>query len=173
MLIDFISTIAVGVSAAGIIFILRHLSGWRVAKWVLPAGVGLAMLGFSIWNEYTWFSRVQAQLPQTVVMATAPQQTIFYRPWTYAFPLVNRFVAVDKTDAKTSASDPDLFVASAIVAARWGRSQRIDVAFDCAKGTRADLFGGATMADDGSLTGAEWRTPDADDPLVRAACGGR
>ncbi len=172
MLIDFVSIVAAGFGAAGVVLILNHLSGRRLPKWFLPAGVGLSMLGFAIWSEYDWYPRMRAQLPETVTIASAPADRAAWRPWSYVFPLVTRFVAVDKSEAVHSTTQPDMFVASAVVARRWAPWDRVPVAFDCAKGLRADLFEGAELADNGTLKGAEWRPHDPDDVLVRAACNG-
>lgn len=172
MLIDFISIVAAGFGAAGVILILNHLSGRRLPKWALPAGVGAAMLGFSIWSEYNWYPNTRARLPETVTIASAPADRALWRPWSYMFPLVTRFVAVDKTEAVYSTTRPGMFVASAVVARRWAPWERIPVAFDCDRQVRADLFEGAELAGNGTLKGAEWRPRDPEDVLVRAACNG-
>ena len=150
MLNDFIATIAVGVVAGGVMLVVRHLSGWRLAKWMVPAAIGLGMIGYSIWNEYSWFGRVKAQLPATVVVASAPEQQIFYRPWTFAFPIVDRFLAVDR-GAGAEGTGP--FAGQALIVQRWVPTQRVAVAFDCGKGARADLIEGATLGPDGALNG--------------------
>jgi hypothetical protein len=172
MLLDFIATIAAGFAAAGLALIANHLSGRRLPRWIVFVVAGGAMLAFSIWNEYSWYPRVVAQLPDTVVIASAPADRVIYRPWTYIFPLVTRLVAVDRGAAVHSASDPALLVASAVVIQRWAPTRRLPVAFDCAKGARADLTEGAALGDNGTLTGAEWREVGKDDALLMAACGG-
>jgi hypothetical protein len=175
MLTDFIATIASGAGVACIVIIANHLSsrmtGQKLPKWVMPAGIGLAMLSFSVWNEYSWFSRMRAALPEGVVVASAPTDRAMYRPWSYLFPSVSRFIAVDGANAARSASDPQVFAANAVVFQRWQPERRIPQAFDCARRARADLMDGATLSADGTLTGAEW-VQAADDPLVAAACGG-
>ncbi|MGB3178561.1 MAG: hypothetical protein WBC68_13080 [Albidovulum sp.] len=172
MLIDFISTLSVGALAACLALVVNHLSGRRVPKWLLPAGVGLSMLGFTIWNEYSWYPRILAALPEGVVIASAPADRVIYRPWTYLKPLVTRFVAVDKTAAVPSTAQPDMFMATAVVIQRWAPTQSVAVAFDCAKGVRADLPEGARLDDNGTLEGTQWRPLDAADVLVAAACKG-
>jgi hypothetical protein len=175
MLTDFISTIAAGAGVACIIFIANHLSGRfsgrKLPTWVLPAAIGLAMLGYSIWNEYTWFPRMRDALPEGVVVASAPTERAMYRPWSYLFPSVSRFIAVDRATAARSTSEPQVFVANAVVFQRWQPERRIPQAFDCANNARADLMDGATLSTDGVLKGAEWQKAD-DDPLVAAACSG-
>jgi hypothetical protein len=110
-------------------------------------------------------------LPEGVVVASAPSDRAIYRPWSYLFPSVSRFIAVDRATAARSASDPQIFAANAVVIQRWLPERRIPQAFDCAKGARADLMDGATLSEDGTLKGTKWMQA-ADDPLVAAACGG-
>lgn len=170
MLMDFIATLAAGGVAAMVVFIINHQWRGLLPRWSMPAAMGLAMLGFSIWNEYSWYPRVVAQLPDTVEVALAPSDAILYRPWTYLFPMVHRFVAVDRASAVRPADDPALMVASAMVIQRWVPTKRVPIAFDCAKGARADLVEGAELAADGILKGAEWREVGMADALVMAAC---
>lgn len=172
MLMDFISTAATGVAVAAFLYALNHMLGRRLPRWLMPAAVGIAMVVFAVWNEYSWFGRVTDQLPDTVVVASAPQDRMFYRPWTYVAPLTTRFVAVDRTAAVRSDSNPDLMVASAIVVQRWTPTQRVSMAFDCGTFRRADLFEGAELGQGGTLRGAEWRDVGPGDSLVKAACGG-
>ncbi len=174
MLTDFISTLAVAGGAACVVLIVNHLggklAGRRLPKWAMPAAIGGAMIGFTIWNEYAWYPNARARLPEGAVVASAPGERMAYRPWTYAVPLVTRFIAVERPAAE--GVPPAIFATNAYVVERWGKSLPVPVAFDCARGLRADLIGGATLAADGTLTGAEWRAPNDEDVLVRAACNG-
>ena len=172
MLIDFLVTIFMGACGAGFVLIVNHLggklAGFRLPKWAMPAAVGAAMIAYSIWNEYNWYPRTLAELPATVVVAVAPEEKVFYRPWTYLFPLVTRFIAVDRAPA----AGTQVFATKAYVVTRWGPTQAVPVAFDCGRGVRADLVEGAKLNEDGSLTGADWTAGGGDDSLVRAACMG-
>lgn len=172
MLLDFVAAAAAGFGLAGVAMVLRHLTRGNLPKWIVPASAGLGMLIFAIWNEYSWFDRVTGALPAEVIVVSAPEETMFYRPWTYAKPLITRFVAVDRTTMVRSTLHPELRVASAVVVQRWAPTQRVSMAFDCARGMRADLFEGADLGESGTLVGAEWRTVGTDDGLVQAACQG-
>lgn len=173
MLLEFFAAIVAAVAVAGLVLLVgklgRTTGRWSLPKWPVPAAAGLAMLGFAIWNEYSWFSRTRAELSADMVVASAPEESMPYRPWTYLFPMVTRFIAVDRGAAAAGA---EVFATNAYVVTRWGRTQQVPVAFDCARMTRADLVDGAGLAADGTLTGADWLPPDAEDPLVRAACMG-
>ncbi len=175
MLVDFLVTIFMGACGAGLVLIANHLggkfAGVRLPKWAMPAAVGVAMIAYSIWNEYSWYPRMRAALAEGVVVATAPTDRAMYRPWTYVFPLVSRFIAVDTVNVARSRTDPQVFAANAVIFQRWQPERKIAQAFDCTNRARADLVEGAALSEDGTLTGAEWLRA-GDDPLVAAACGG-
>jgi hypothetical protein len=171
MAYDLLAMLAAGFGAAGVLLILRLISRGRLPKWLVPAGAGAAMIAFSAWNEYTWYPRIRAALPESVRIVTAPVDTVPYQPWTYLFPLTKRFMAVDLGSAVHSEIAPDQFVAPVIIVTRWGRTERLPVAFDCAGGRRANVFLNAADGA-GGIEGAEWETPDAGDELLAAACNG-
>lgn len=172
MAYDLLAMLAAGFGVAGVLLFLRWVSRGRLPKWLVPASAGAAMIAFSVWNEYTWYPRIRAALPESVRIVTAPVDTVPYQPWTYIFPLTKRFVAVDLGSAVHSETAPDQFVAPVLVVARWGRTERLPVAFDCAGGRRADVFLNAAPGSEGPIEGAEWVTPEPGDELLAAACNG-
>lgn len=174
MLLDFISTVSAGFGMAGVVLIvgliLRRLAGITLPRWAVPASVGLAMLAFAVWNEYSWFARVTAQMSPQAVVVVAPAERAWYRPWTYARPITLRFIAVDLGGMLRSSNDPALRVVPVAVVQRWTATQRITVAVDCAAGRRADLIDGAELGPEGTLSNVEWRDVGPDDPIVAATC---
>jgi hypothetical protein len=64
------------------------------------------MLSFAIWNEYTWYPRTVAALPDGVVVARAQENSAPWRPWTYVRPIVTRFSAVDTRMNRTNPEAP-------------------------------------------------------------------
>jgi hypothetical protein len=170
MLMDLIATIAVGAGLVGFVIIARHLSKGRLPKWTIPAAIGLGMLLFSIWNEYTWYHRTTDALPDQVVILTSPTDKVFYRPWTYIFPVSTRFAAFDGTGMVKSMENTSFRRGDVMLVERWTPTKRIPVAFDCASGRRADLIEGAELSPDGTLSGGNWMDVGKDDELQRAAC---
>ncbi|WP_415183040.1 hypothetical protein [Phaeovulum sp.] len=172
MSIDLISMLAAGVLTACIVFAANHLSGKRLPRWLMPAAVGVVMLGFSIWNEYSWFSRVKAQLPETVTIVRTIESSQAYRPWTYLAPITLRFMAVDSAVTIRSTTVPGLVAAEVMLVQRYVPTTRVPVAFDCNKGLRADLLEGAELTPDGTLSGAVWLPVGLNDDVLKAACLG-
>lgn len=167
---DFFAMIAAGAGLAGLVMLIRKLSRGKLPSWSVPAAIGLGMLAFSIWNEYSWYPRVSAALPEGVTVISAPASRQIWRPWTYVFPLHQRFAAYDGVSAKTSTENPAIHQGEVLIVQRWQQTLRVPIAVDCAKGLRADLVAGATIAADGSLSGAAWQPAEPDDTLQNAAC---
>lgn len=174
MLVDMIGMLAAGVGALALVFAashaLRKARGRRMAGWALPAAAGVAMIAFSVWNEYTWFSRVTARLPPSVEVVLPVTESAPWRPWSYVWPMTARFIAIDHGATRRAVDRPSLLRTEAMLVARWMPTSRVPLAFDCANGRRADLIGGAQIAADGTLTGGDWVTLPPEDPMLKAAC---
>lgn len=170
MLLDLVAAAAAAFGAAGLALILRHLSGGRLPRWLVPLAAGSGMIAFAVWNEYSWYPRVAGVLPPEVPVVLAPPDRSPLRPWTYAVPLVTRFIALDRTTMVTSTQNPAIRRLDALVVERWMGTKRIPMGFDCAGGRQTTLGEGAELSPDGTLTGGTWATVGPDDELQKAAC---
>ena len=169
MFIDFIATASAAFAAAGVVLILNHLTGGRLPRWSMPIAAGAAMLAYAIWAEYAWFPRVSATLPQTVEVAARNEGTAPWRPWTYAWPLTDYFVAVEPLpDAADAAEAPGKRVANIYQFRRWSPTRASRILFDCEGARRAELAPG----DGGAAVAGDWQPLPATDPVLVAACRG-
>jgi hypothetical protein len=165
MFLDLVATISAAFALAGVALILRSLSRKRLPGWIVPAAAGFGMLSFAIWNEYTWYPRTVAALPDGVVVARAQENSAPWRPWTYVRPLVTRFSAVDTRMNRTNPDAPGQVLTTVLLVGRWQPGASVPVIFDCEGARRAMLTGDAPL-------GAEpdWEVLPATDESLRAAC---
>lgn len=174
MIFELIAVFVAGFAGAGVALILGKLSGRLLGaalpRWLMPVMAGAAMLGMAIWNEYDWFPRSRAALPEGVVVAATVEERAAWRPWTLVFPFTSRFIAVDRGAVRQLGADPVLAVTSIYAFARWQPTRAIHVAVDCAGGRRADLTGAAQLGPEG-VTGATFREMGAGDPVIATVCG--
>jgi hypothetical protein len=170
MLLDLLAAASAAIACAGIAVALRRFVP-AVPRWAVPAAAGLGMIGYATWSEYSWYSRVTGALPDGVTVLSAPADRSPLRPWTFVFPVTTRFAALDAVNLQRTAA-PGVVRADIMFVERWGPVTRVPVAFDCPGGRRAELVEGAVLAADGTLSGADWTTPAAGDPLVASACAG-
>ena len=171
---DFIAMLAVAALAFCLVFIAGHFmrrSGRQLQRWIMPAAIGISVLAYSIWNEYTWFDRLQRALPEEIVVAGTGQRSAPWAPWTYLAPVTSRFVAVDKRTIIRSELRPELAKTDVLLVERWQPTRTAAVAFDCTQKLRADLGQNATLLPDGTLSGTSWRPAADDAALLNIVCG--
>jgi hypothetical protein len=169
MALTFIGAISVAVFAACIAFIVQRWTG-LFPRWIIPASAGAGMLGFTLWNDYTWFGRVVYDLPPEVVVADTFTNRNALQPWSFIVAPVNRFRAIDLRTVEPLATAPDIRRAAVFIAARYSPTFVTPQLFDCANAARAD-------GDPSELDASGLPPPDAwvplapDDPLLRTVCG--
>lgn len=166
MFIDLVATISAGFALAGVALILRSLTRKRLPGWIVPAAAGLGMLSFAIWNEYTWYPRTVAALPEGVVVARAQENSAPWRPWTYVRPLVTRFSAVDTRLNRTNPDSPGQVLTTVLLIGRWQPSASVPVIFDCEGARRAAFSSDAPLDAE-----PDWEELPPTDESLRAACG--
>lgn len=171
MLFELIAVIVAGFAAGGLALVTRRAVP-VLPRWIVPIAAGGAMLLVAISLEYSWFSRTSAGLPDRVEVGSTHENRVFWRPWTYVVPQVDRFVAVDHRSLRTNATIEGQRMVDIYLFGRWTPTVRVTSVFDCVEGRRADLRPGVTLAEDGSIPDADWIDTDPGDPVTRTACGG-
>jgi len=170
MFFELVGTIVAGVAAGIFVWAINRLLKGRLPGWLAPVAAGAAMLIATISSEYGWFDRTTATMPQGFVVAESIQESTFYRPWTYAFPLTTRFVAVDKQSVRTNPAVSDQRIVDLIFYGRWARTAKIPVLLDCVGGRRADIVDGVEFAENGEVQNAVWVDLPDGDPILREGC---
>jgi hypothetical protein len=170
MLFELIATVTAAVGVAGVAVLLRWLTGGRLGRWIVPVSAGAAMLAVTIANEYTWYERTRDGLPEGVEVASTSQVQVFYRPWTYLFPYVDRFAAVDRASIRTHPDRPARRIVKLLFYGRWSQPRQMTVVVDCKRQLRAPLTAGARFGPDGGIANVDWRKVAANDPVQRTSC---
>lgn len=105
MIWHLVATFSAGLGAAGIAFLLRNLSRQKLPKWIIPALAGIGMLSYQIYFEYNWFAHHASRQPEGAVLTSSQTDTVFWRPWTYIFPMTTAFTVVDSTNLQVREMD--------------------------------------------------------------------
>ncbi|WP_323752842.1 hypothetical protein [Marinobacter sp.] len=92
---NFVATILCGLGAAGIALGIRAITAKKAPRWIIPVFAGLGMLGYLVYGEYSWYDHKQSLLPDEAVVVDTEREQLFFRPWTFVFPYVTAFSAVD------------------------------------------------------------------------------
>jgi hypothetical protein len=170
MALELFAALIAAAASAGMVHLLRRLSGWRLPPWTVPVAAGLGMIGFTIWNEYDWYGRVTDRLPAGVAVVWTNTGANPLRPWTYLAPVTTRFIAMDGREVSVHPADPGLRIVRLYNFARWEPAQDRMMVFDCGASRQVTLTEGIKIDADGTLTGAEWVSVSSEDGFQKAAC---
>lgn len=104
---NLVATIVCGLAAAGIAMAIRAATAKRVPGWLVPVFAGLGMMGYQIYMEYNWYDQMTARMPAEAVVVATERQVEFWRPWSFAFPQVNRITLLDTNSITRNRANPD------------------------------------------------------------------
>ena len=173
MWFNLIAVVVLGVAVAGSVMLVFKATGRKPPRWILPVAAGVAMLTYTFYNDYSWYSRTAGGLPDTVVVTDAYETSHPLQPWTYLVPFVDRFAAIDRESVVESPRRPDIVLADVILVQRYMPTRVAPMVFDCANGRRSDAVDVQGFDEAGDPIGARWRPLGEDDPLRRVVGEGR
>ncbi|TLF50466.1 hypothetical protein FEI13_09875 [Halomonas urmiana] len=110
MIWHLIAAVFAGLGAAGVGLILRLASGKRLPRWIVPVCAGLGMLAYQIHHEYSWFEHKRQQLPDTAEVIDVEESQVFWRPWTFLFPMTTAFTIVEQDQLAVSRANGERLV---------------------------------------------------------------
>ncbi|MFC4258709.1 hypothetical protein ACFOZ5_06645 [Marinobacter lacisalsi] len=104
---NFVATIVCGLAAAGIAMAIRAATAKKAPRWLVPVFAGLGMMGYQIYMEYNWYDQMTARMPAESVVVATESQAEFWRPWSFAFPQINRITVLDTNSITRNRANPD------------------------------------------------------------------
>lgn len=157
-----------GLGAAGIALILRHLSGNRLPKWLIPVFAGAGMLAYQISWEYSWYEHQSARQPEGAVVVATEQNPEVWRPWTYHFPMTNAFTVLDTVNINKRSVNDETIAEMVLYRFEKQHVDRVTAQAYVLNCTRRELI---PMQGPGQLRLQHLRTLELNDPLYRRVCG--
>ena len=165
-----LATFALGGVAGFFVWAIFKTLKRKPPRYLIPATVGVTILAYGIWSDYSWFSRTTAAFPPEVKVVETYTTRVFWQPWTYIVPRIDRFTAVDTLKSRRNKAHPDMVLVEVILVRQYGPAAKAELMIDCAGRRRADVGGGTRLGPDSLPAEAEWVGFETDDPLLRVAC---
>jgi len=170
MIFNLIGMVVLGAGIVGIILLLFRLLGRRAPRGLLPIMAGLGMFGFVIWNDYSWYSRTVAVLPESFQVVKSFSERSAIQPWTYLIPPTHRFMVVDRQSRQHNPALPNMVMTQLHLVARYRPTLSPWQMFDCQQARRAHVEDITDLNPQGLDTTLDWLPMTADDPLLKAVC---
>ena len=170
-MLHLIAVFAVGFSAAGLVLLAYRPRGRKPPRYMIPLAAGLAMIGYAVWSDYSWASRTIAELPDHVTVVKKIPSSAPWKPWTYLFPQVDRFIALDSSEIRRNENLPGFVLAEVILVARLEPAVTTRQLFDCRQVRRTDIIASDSFTAEGMPQNPEWVPLDRTDALFERLCG--
>lgn len=171
MFYDLLGAFIVGGTLGLMAWLLFRARRRRVPRFLLPLVIGGSMLGYTIWNEYTWASRTIEALPAGLEVIEKIPQSVVWQPWTYLFPRVSRMIVLNRAQVRRNARFPGYVFIELALLERLLPARRAAMIVDCNTARRADVSEEAHLFEGGLPPDDAWVSLRRDSPLFHAACG--
>ncbi|MBX2829882.1 MAG: hypothetical protein KTR23_01685 [Rhodospirillales bacterium] len=171
MYVFIFTTVIVGFASAGVVMLLFRLWGRKAPKYVVPFVAAIAMFGYMIWDEYSWFERYEARLPATITIVQTFADENPFAPWTLISAPINRFTAIDRDKLITNPENPDEKRVTTLLLKKGGETLALTHLVDCSQAKRGYITPDTELDGNGFPTKMdEWFDIGADDPFRAAVC---
>ena len=170
MLLHLIAVFAMGFAAAGFVLLAYRLRGGKPPRYMIPLAAGLAMIGYALWSDYSWASRTIAALPDHVTVVKRVPASAPWKPWTYLFPQIDRFIALDTAETRRNERLPGYVLAQVLLVARQAQAVTTTQLFDCEGARRSDVRRDTDFTEEGLPVNPDWVPVEPTDELYREVC---
>ncbi len=170
MFLGYVGAIVGGISVAALLLVVSKIFRLKLPGWAYPAAAGAGMLLLTIHIEYSWFGQVQDGLPEEIEIVETFNETVFYQPWTYIVPRVNRFIAVDHGTARLNPNVDNMVLINTLLMERLTPALIATQFINCTDGARMLTSESMELGDDGMPLDNEWVSVGLDDPLISSVC---
>ena len=150
---------------------IQRARGRPMPRSAWPLLLAASLIGYGVYDEYSWRSRTVAALPASAVVVGEGASRSVLSPWALALPRIDRLSVVDRAAVRTHPEHPDLRLAEVVLLERLHSTLRVEEIVDCANGRAAVLGASPEFGDDGLPVGVRWTALEPGDAHLDAACG--
>ncbi len=170
MFIHLLATLALGAVSAVFLWAIARTLKWKPPGYAYPVAVAAGMLGYAIYDEYSWYSRVANTLPPRLEVVRTYGTSLPYQPWTYAIPRVYRFDALDLGEARRNPADDSLVLVRLLRVTRNTSSKDVTLFVDCRARRYAEVKSDMKFDDRGLPLNPDWADLSSYPSLASRIC---
>lgn len=168
---DLIGTFIVGIAAGLFTWALYRARRKRAPRMLIVSMIGVSMLAYALWADYSWSGRTERALPAGVAVIEEIPGRYVWKPWTYVFPQVDQLIAVDTGGLRRNERFPGVVMVDLILLERWQGARRVVQLVDCTHRRSLDVTDAGTLPTDALPPPDAWDSLKSDSRFFRAICG--
>lgn len=170
MLSHLLVTVALGAVAALFVWAFARTVKWKPSGYAYPFAFAVGMLGYAIYDEYSWYGRVETTLPARYEVVRTYATSMPYQPWTYLSPRIYKFDALDLAEARRNPADDSIVMVRVMRVTRNTSSQDVPLLVDCGTKRYAEVKPDTTFDDAGLPTNPVWSDLTGYGALIARVC---
>jgi hypothetical protein len=170
MFITLLITACVAALVAGVLLLAYRAVGRRPPKFLIPASMGLAILIYVTYSRYNWADLMVSRLPETVTVIETYRGGTLFEPWTYLWPRITHFAAVDTATLAAHGRLPGVYLVEMILVGEGDPTLTVPLVVDCLHDRRATLAPGAPLDPAVLAETLDWRPGREPARLFNAVC---
>lgn len=170
MIFHLISVFVAAIAAVGCMILVFRLIGRKPPKFLTPLIAAAAMFFVNIYAEYNWFPMTRDGLPETVKVVQTFETSAPWSPWSYKWPRIERFTAVDMSSIQKNPKHPGYHVAETYLVQKGLDTMIIYHLFDCNKARIVDVSPNTEFDESGLPKEDNWQQLDTDHPMLATVC---
>ena len=171
MIVRLVAATVVAATAVLVTWAVYRTLGRPMPRAAWPILIAASLIGYGVYDEYTWRARTVAALPDSAIIVGEGASRSVLSPWALLLPRTDRLSIVDRGAVRTHPGHPDMRLVGLVLLERLHPTLRVDEIVDCAAGRAAVLGTNPEFGDDGLPVGVRWTALDAGDARLAAACG--
>ena len=170
MIVRIVAASAVAAAVILLTWAVYRTRGRPMPKAAWPILIGGSLIGYGVYDEYSWRSRTVGALPENVVVVGEGASRSPLSPWSYLLPRTDRLSLIDTERVRTHPNHPELRLVEIALLERMHPTLAVNEIVDCETGRGAAFGPNPTFDEDGIPTGVGWRDLGADDPRIELLC---
>ncbi len=170
MIVRLVAATVVAAAAVLTVWAVYRTLGRPMPRAAWPILIAASLIGYGVYDEYSWRSRTLAALPDSIAVLGAGTSTSPLSPWSYLLPRTDRLSLVDTDAVRTHPARPELRLVEFVLLERMQPTRTVREVVDCAEGRTAVIGTDTVFDEDGAPTNAEWYPLEPDDPRLTELC---
>lgn len=170
MIVHLITAVLISVVVILVTWAVFRTTKKRMPGFLIPMLIGVTVIAYGIYSEYTWESRTLASMPESMQVVNRVSGTSLLSPWSHIFERTDSLSLVDTQNIRTNPGQPGFSMLELLIMQRFNPVLRIRQLVDCNNRQRADLVADPEFDAQGLPTGLDWQAVSEDHPLMRVAC---
>ena len=171
MIVRLVAATVVAAAVLLTVWGIHRALGRPMPRSAWPLLIAASLIGYGVYDEYSWRSRTLGALPPEVALAGEGASRSPLSPWSYLVPRTDRVSLIDTRRVRTHPDHPSLRLIEIALLERMQPTRRVEEVLDCEGARTAVLSGDPAFGPDGLPEGARWYPLEADDPRLEIVCG--